>query len=255
MWKLHHNITSIALLNARPLRRWLMSIVILIPKDKGKPKVHRLRIIKTYESEYNLILKYFWPKEGMNKAEKNKWLGYNQMGGRHNMSSIEPTCLNEMITEVHRLTRTSLCIHQDDAKGCYDRIIRNHANLNNKKFLIPDNVRKIYCETHEKMEFKTQLHNSISKKAYTNTKSLPFHGAGQGAGNVGIEWTFISVPMIKVAEELTEGCTIKIPQGKSNMDDSYSWVRRRQASLCKQLQRANSKTLDRCTRTVNPNLG
>ena len=42
MWKLHHNITSITLLNARPLRRWLVSIVILIPKDKGKPKIYRL---------------------------------------------------------------------------------------------------------------------------------------------------------------------------------------------------------------------
>ena len=70
--KLHHNVTLIALLNAILLRRWLMSIVILVFKDKTKPKIHRLRIINTYESEYNLILKYFWPKEGINKAEKNK---------------------------------------------------------------------------------------------------------------------------------------------------------------------------------------
>ena len=160
-----------------------MSIVILIPKDKGKPKIHRLRIINTYESEYNLILKYFWPKEGMNKAEKNKWLEYNQIGGRHNMSSIEPACLNEMITEIHILTKSPLCIHQDDAKSCYDRIIWNHANLNNKKFLILDNVEKIYCEAHEKIEFKTQLHNSISKTSYTSTRELPFHGTGQGVGN------------------------------------------------------------------------
>ena len=76
------------------------------------------------------------------------------MGGRHSMSSIEPACLNEMITEVHRLARTPLCLHQDDAKGCYDRIIQNHANLNNKKFLIPDNVGKIYCEAHEKWNSK-----------------------------------------------------------------------------------------------------
>ena len=133
MWKLHHTITSIALLNAKPLKRWPMSIFILIPKDKGNPKIYRLRIINTYESEYNLILKYSWPKVGMDKAEKKKWIGYNQMGGRYNMRSIEPACINEMITEVHRLTRTHLCIHQDDAKGYYDRIIRNHANLNTQK--------------------------------------------------------------------------------------------------------------------------
>ena len=133
MWKLHHNITSSVLLNARPLRRWLTSIVILIPKDKGKPKIHRLRIFNTYELEYNLILKYFWPKVGMEKIEKNKWFGYNQMSGRHNMRSIEPAYIKKMVTAVHRLTRIPLCIHQDDSKGCYDHIIRNHAILNNNK--------------------------------------------------------------------------------------------------------------------------
>ena len=87
-------------------------------------------------------------------------------------------------------------------------------DLNNKQFLILDNVGKIYCEAHEKMAFKTQLHNSISKTSYTSTKELPFHGVRQGAGNAGTEWTFISVPMIKIAGELTEGCTINLPRGK-----------------------------------------
>ena len=44
---------------------------------------------------------------------------------------------------------------------------------------------------------------------------ITFHGADQGAGKAGTEWTFINVSMIKVAEELTEGCTIKLPQGKA----------------------------------------
>ena len=85
------------------------------------------------------------------------------MGGRKNMNSIEVACLNELTIEVH-------WIHQDDAKGCYDRIIRNHANLNNKKVLIPDNVCKIYYDTHDKMEFKTQLYHAISKKIYLTSK-------------------------------------------------------------------------------------
>ena len=40
--KLHHRITSTTLLNASPLHRWLTSIVILLPKEKGQPKIHRL---------------------------------------------------------------------------------------------------------------------------------------------------------------------------------------------------------------------
>ena len=59
MWNLHHSITSIALLNEKPLHRWLVSIVVLLPKDPRRPQIHRLRIINTYESEYNVVLKYF----------------------------------------------------------------------------------------------------------------------------------------------------------------------------------------------------
>ena len=53
MIQLDHNITSIALLNAQSLLRGLTSIVLLFPKDSGRPKIHRLRMINMYESEYN----------------------------------------------------------------------------------------------------------------------------------------------------------------------------------------------------------
>ena len=36
---------------------------------------------------------------------------------------------------------------------------------------------------------------------------------GEWTSNAGTEWTFISVPMIIVAEELPEGYTINLPQG------------------------------------------
>ena len=81
MLSLHHTITSTVLLNSASLNRWLVSIVILTPKDSGQPKIHRLRIINTYEADYNLVLNSFWPKQGMKKAEKNKWLGLNQKEG------------------------------------------------------------------------------------------------------------------------------------------------------------------------------
>ena len=62
--------------------------------------------------------------------------------------------------------------------------------------------------------------NSITqslKKSYTSSKELPFHGTGQGAGNAGAEWIFISVPMINITEELTEGFTINLPQDNATL--------------------------------------
>ena len=89
MWNLHHSITSIALLNENPLNRQLTSIVILLPNDEGRPQIHRLCIINTYKSEYNLVLKYFWSKQGMKKVEANHWLGNNQTGGRKTSAQLK----------------------------------------------------------------------------------------------------------------------------------------------------------------------
>ena len=154
--KLHHTIVFTALLNASPLHWWFTSIVLLLSKDKRQPKIHRLRIINTYESEYNLILKYFWSKKGMQKAEQNNWLEDNATGGWKYMSTIETETLNELIIESHRLTKHPLCIYQDDAMGCYDRIIRTYATINSRKCCIPDNICKLHLKPHDNMAFKTK---------------------------------------------------------------------------------------------------
>ena len=70
MGGIHNDITNIDLLNEKPLSRWLLSLVIILPKVPGRPRIHRIGLINTYESDYNMVLKYFWPKEGLKMLEK-----------------------------------------------------------------------------------------------------------------------------------------------------------------------------------------
>ena len=76
-----------------------------------------------------MVLKYFWPKEGLKNAEKQNWPGFYQTGGRKGMSAIETVTINELIVKYHRITRQPIFIHQDDAATCFDRIIMNNAIL------------------------------------------------------------------------------------------------------------------------------
>ena len=174
--RLHHIITSKALLNASHLHRWLTSIVLLLSKDKGQPKIHRLRIINIYESEYNLILKYFWPKKGMQKTEENNWLLDNATRRQKYINAIETATLNELIIECHKLTKQPLCIHQGDVMGCYDRIIRTHGTINSRKFGILENICNLHLKAHDNMEYKNQINNSTSKITYKSTKKLTMYG-------------------------------------------------------------------------------
>ena len=56
------------------------------------------------------------------------------------MSAIETATLNKLLIESHKLTKQFLFIHQYDAMGYYDRIIRTHTILYSQKFGIPDNI-------------------------------------------------------------------------------------------------------------------
>ena len=134
------------------------------------------------------------------KLRKKQWLGDNETGGRKEMSSIETAVIDELIKENHRITRETLCTHQDDAMGCYDRIIRNHVILNSRKYSIPENVCKVHSIAHDKMKFRNRIGNKVSNITYTSTEELELHGAGQGTGNGYTHWTFISVPMMETVE-------------------------------------------------------
>ena len=133
-------------------------------------------------------------------------------GGRRNMSAVETATINEIIIDTHRLTKVPLCIHQDDAKACYDRIIRSHAILNSRKFGIPNNICRLYSITNDKMVFKLIINNGISKGDNRSSKTQKLHGAGQGAGNGGTQWTFISIPMIDTIDKVAQGWVIQLPQ-------------------------------------------
>ena len=100
------------------------------------------------------------------------------------MSASETAVINEIILDIHRITREPICSHQDDAMGCYNRIIRNHAMLNSRKHGIPENVCKMHCNAHDNMIYKNQIKNNVLELTYTSTKELTLHGVGQGTENV-----------------------------------------------------------------------
>ena len=187
----------------------------------------------------------------MQKAEDNKWLGKNQTGGRRNMSAVETATINEIILDTHRLTKVSLCIHQDDAKACYDQIIRSHAILNSRKFGIPDNICRLYSITHDKMVFKLRINNGIFKGEYRSNKNKKLHGAGQGAGNGGTKWTFISVPMIDTIEKVAPGCVLQLPQSNktwkihmlSFVDDKRYYVNSITSKKCSDIIQSMDKSV------------
>ena len=55
---------------------------MMMKKVTGNNKIHRLRCINKYESEYNMILKYFWSHLASHLAEYFNALGIHKHRGR-----------------------------------------------------------------------------------------------------------------------------------------------------------------------------
>ena len=61
--------------NKEGLIQWRKIYVPILEKDKCNAKIHRLQIITFYKADFNLILKLYWPKKGIQAAKQNRSLG------------------------------------------------------------------------------------------------------------------------------------------------------------------------------------
>ena len=50
--------------------RWAQALQTMLPKDKGTPKVTRLRVIQLFEVYYNFLLRIIWGRRLVWNAQK-----------------------------------------------------------------------------------------------------------------------------------------------------------------------------------------
>jgi hypothetical protein len=112
--------------------RWQNIVNIMILKDAGVNKIHRLRVLHIYEADYNLILGIKWRALMHHAADKGRL--NNGQYGRHGRSPIKPVFIEEMQSEISRASRKSLVKFDHDATSCYDRILMAIAFITSRKY-------------------------------------------------------------------------------------------------------------------------
>ena len=165
-----------------PLKRWLLSLVVMIEKILAVPRINKLRVINIYEEDYNLMLKYFWPNQATRHIVKKR-IGENQYGDVQGDSIYLVALINEFFTEANRLICRNLVILQNNAKSCFDRIINNYITLHSRRIEIPDQVCRIHSTALLNIKYRVQTALGIASCHYQNTTQDLAHESGQGAGS------------------------------------------------------------------------
>ena len=132
----------IATNNSFVYNRWKTIVTQMIEKDKGSPKLHRLRVIHLYGCDLNLLFGIYFRKLQQHNEDNFK-LNEGCYGGRPNRRAIDPVIVDVTQTEIAMILRRALIRFQNDATACFDRILNHLAQLNNRSFGLPAEIAEI----------------------------------------------------------------------------------------------------------------
>jgi hypothetical protein len=193
---IHFMVLSLAVKHTHVLERWKKIITLLLEKEPGNPKLHRLRTIHLYPADYNLLLKWFHAKQLMQHAEKHGSIADQQNGGRACRSAIDGALETQLCYDVVRILKDLAIDVLNDAVACFDRIIDNQSNMNLRRQGAPKKFLKLHAATSKELKHFLKHKFGISEGFY-----LCEHGSGQGAGDSSPRWIFISDSAIAAYHE------------------------------------------------------
>jgi hypothetical protein len=230
---LHSKMINIALKHGRSYKRWQKVVTIMLEKEPGNPKIHRLQVIHLYEADYNLVLALH-ARKVVHHAEDNHLLNNSLYGARPGRTAHDPVGLEEFVSEITRLSRKPCIKNAEDATACYDRIIPGVGNLASRAHGMHKFVALVQGHTLEEVRYHLKTKLGISTENYQHSKISPIYGTGQGSGNSPTVWLVISSILFNCYESIAHGAIFESPDRSLRLklyragfvDDTASYVNR-----------------------------
>ena len=150
---------------------------MMIYKEPGNVKIHRLRVIHIYEVDQSLLWGVKW-RERMRAAVNEKTLHPGQFGGLPGRDCTSLTFLEKLRFEYSTLTRFPFANFDNDACSCYDRILTAIDSLSGKKYGVHKDIIFVHDTTLEEAEFKLKTSAGMSVSFYKHCAKFPLHEIG-----------------------------------------------------------------------------
>jgi hypothetical protein len=189
---------------------------VVIQKDPGNTKIHRLRVIHLYEADYNFLLGFKW-RQLLHHGEKNKSIHPGQHGGHPSQEATTLVLMEELKNDISYDSRKSLINFNNDAASCYDRIISALGSILGQSHGLHRNVIFVNARTLKEAKNKLRTSTGVSKDYYSHCHAFPIYGTGQGSGNSPMILCIISSTLFKCHEEQSHSATFCSPDKSASV--------------------------------------
>jgi hypothetical protein len=192
---------NVAVQSGISIPRWSNAINVLIEKDPGHPRIHRLRIIHLFEADLIFFLKLVqWGHRLVRRSLELDLLHDGQHGSIPCRSALDPIMLTQLTADLCRILKQDLARFDNDATACYDRIIVALGMLAARKCGMPANAIRTHADALVKYKVKT-IHG-VSSDDYHGTAFAPLFGTGQGSVASPAVWLTLVVILLQTLDRL-----------------------------------------------------
>jgi hypothetical protein len=161
--------------------RWTKVTDIVLEKDPGAARCHRLQIIALFESDLNQAKRILIGWKLMHHLEDNHLISDMQFGscpGKRCQSAVLTKVLSHDIT---RLTRHPAAYMENDAIGCYDRLVNNLLLLLLLKPCLSPTLATCLGQLWDNTTHFIKTIYGTSEVTYGSTSTTPLFGPEQGS--------------------------------------------------------------------------
>jgi hypothetical protein len=163
-----------------------------------------------YEADFNFSLKLIWGHRLVRHAESHECLGTSNHGSRPGRQVADALLEKLLVYEFARLSRTSLITVDNDAKSCYDRIIKSLSGVACMSVGLPLTAALMHNKTHRGMSHSIRTRQGLLRP-YSGVEGNELEGTGQGSGASPAIWLIYSASLLDAFRRFTLGIRVVSP--------------------------------------------
>jgi hypothetical protein len=149
---IHAAYLSVCKQKGTPLARWGIGLTVLLEKIVGNNFVHKLRVIRFLEADFNWINKVFFAKRMIGSAHERNFIP-GECFLKKGSNCINAVMTKIFICNISRIHYHDACIAGKDFKDCYDQAAHPIAAISLQSFQVPQPAINILLETMETVRF------------------------------------------------------------------------------------------------------
>ncbi len=151
-----------------PLKRWGVTLTVLLKKIIGNNFVHKLRAIYLLEADFNWMNKMLFAKRMIGMALERKLIP-GECISKRGSNCISAVMTKIFICDESRIHHHDAVFEGCDFADCYDRIPYNVAGVSLRAWGVPQLAINILLKFMETMRFFLRTGFGESKQSYGGT--------------------------------------------------------------------------------------